>query len=38
MKVTTQYANALLSGKVKPPANLPILQKLKRAKSGKCPK
>lgn len=38
MKVTTKYANALLSGKAKAPANLPILQKLKRAKSGKCPK
>jgi ribose transport system substrate-binding protein len=38
MKVTTKYANALLSGKAKAPAGLPILQKLKRAKSGKCPK
>jgi ribose transport system permease protein len=38
MKVTTQYANALLSGKAKAPKNLPILQKLRRAKAGRCPK
>jgi len=36
--VTTDYARALLSGKVKPPANLAILQKLRDAKSGNCPK
>jgi ribose transport system permease protein len=36
--VTTEYANALLSGKVKPPPGLPLLQKLRDAKSGNCPK
>ena len=36
--VTTTYANDLLSGKVKPPAGVGILEKLKQAKSGKCPK
>jgi ribose transport system substrate-binding protein len=36
--VTTKYANALLSGKAKPPAGVGILEKLKQAKSGKCPK
>jgi ribose transport system substrate-binding protein len=36
--VTTSYANALLAGKAKPPAGLAIVEKLKEAKSGKCPK
>jgi ribose transport system substrate-binding protein len=36
--VTTTYAKNLLSGKTKPPAGLPIVEKLKQAKSGKCPK
>jgi len=36
--VTTQYANALLSGKAKPPAGMGIVEKLQQAKSGKCPK
>jgi ribose transport system substrate-binding protein len=38
LKVTTKYANDLLSGKVKAPAGLPIVDKLKKAKSGGCPK
>jgi ribose transport system substrate-binding protein len=38
LKVTTPYAKALLAGTAKPPAGLPILQKLRRAKSGNCPK
>jgi ribose transport system substrate-binding protein len=38
LKVTTPYANALLSGKTKPPAGLPILEKLRKAKAGNCPK
>lgn len=38
MKVTTKYANDLLSGKAKAPAGLPIVDKLKKAKSGGCPK
>jgi ribose transport system permease protein len=36
--VTTQYANDLLSGKAQPPAGMGIIEKLKQAKSGKCPK
>ena len=38
MGVTTEYANALLSGKAKPPAGVPILDRLRQAKSGACPK
>jgi len=38
LKVTTKYANDLLSGKAKAPAGLPIVEKLKKAKSGGCPK
>ncbi len=36
--VTTQYARNLLSGKAKAPKGLPIVQKLKEARAGKCPK
>ena len=36
--VTTTYANALRAGKVKPPAGVGIIAKLRQAKSGKCPK
>ena len=38
LKVTTPYAKGLLAGTAKAPAGLPILAKLRKAKSGNCPK
>ncbi len=35
--ITTDTAKALLSGKMTPPANLPVMAHLKQAQSGQCP-
>jgi ribose transport system substrate-binding protein len=38
MSVTAPLAKALLNGSAKPPKGLPIVSKLRRAQSGRCPR